>query len=439
MHVKMRKKTILCCTVSLIVLLACAMVSVRSVKIVEARLVSAAIGVGEGATVPAAAMVEALGRTGGTLVAVTAFAALLPIGLLAWVGLGAAQGIVGTISGMKEIASGDLDLSRSITLDYVCCSDVKKCGHTECASFGKKEACWSRVGSMQPVKDWIQCPGVLSGKVKDCSECVVFKQVERDEFSALNNWFNIFADRVRSYLIKGVTHSTDRLSNMAHAMDTTVEQMSRGASSQAASVEEVTSSLEQMLTNISRNMENARQTEEFAVNAAKESEEGGQVMGETLSFIKDISGRTSIIEEIARQTNLLALNAAIEAARAGGNGKGFAVVAAEVRKLAERSQIAAAEITDLSSRSVSVTQRASEIIEELVPGMQMTSHLVQGISSASTEQMAGADQINGSVQELNGIAQENAASMEVMASASRELSGESEKLHDLIEQLNLRR
>ncbi len=68
--------------------------------------------------------------------------------------------------------------------------------------------------------------------------------------------------------------------------------------------------------------------------------------------MKEIAGKISIIEEIARQTNLLALNAAIEAARAGEHGKGFAVVAAEVGKLAERSQKAAGEISELSGSSV---------------------------------------------------------------------------------------
>ena len=94
---------------------------------------------------------------------------------------------------------------------------------------------------------------------------------------------------------------------------------------------------------------------------------------------------------------------------------------------------------ELSSRSVSVTRRASEIMGDIVPGIRKTSELVQGISSASTEQKAGAYQINESVLGLNGIAQESAASMEVMASASSELSGEAEKLHDLIEHINLLR
>ncbi len=90
-------------------------------------------------------------------------------------------------------------------------------------------------------------------------------------------------------------------------------------------------------------------------------------MGETVSTMKEIAGKISIIEEIARQTNLLALNAAIEAARAGEHGKGFAVVASEVRKLAERSQTAAAEISRLSSSSVQVAEKAGEMLTKLVP------------------------------------------------------------------------
>jgi methyl-accepting chemotaxis protein len=149
--------------------------------------------------------------------------------------------------------------------------------------------------------------------------------------------------------------------------------------------------------------------------------------------MKEIAGKISIIEEIARQTNLLALNAAIEAARAGEHGKGFAVVAAEVRKLAERSQDAAGEISHLSSSSMDVAEKAGEMLNKLVPDIQKTAELVQEISAASNEQNAGADQVNRAIQQLDTVIQQNAGASEEMASTSEELSSQAEQLQDTIE------
>jgi methyl-accepting chemotaxis protein len=148
--------------------------------------------------------------------------------------------------------------------------------------------------------------------------------------------------------------------------------------------------------------------------------------------MKNIASRITIIEEIARQTNLLALNAAIEAARAGEHGKGFAVVAAEVRKLAERSQVAAAEISHLSNSSVGVAESAGAMLTKLVPDIQKTAELVQEISAASKEQAGGADQINSSIQQLNNVVQMNAGSAEEMASTAEELSAQAAQLQESI-------
>ena len=163
-----------------------------------------------------------------------------------------------------------------------------------------------------------------------------------------------------------------------------------------------------MNANIRQNAENALQTEKIATQAANDAQEGGNAVNMTVSAMKQIANKIMIIEEIARQTNLLALNAAIEAARAGEHGKGFAVVAAEVRKLAERSQNAAAEINDLSTNSVEVAERAGQLLEVIVPNIQRTAELVQEISAASKEQDAGAEQINQSIQQLDGVIQQNA-------------------------------
>jgi methyl-accepting chemotaxis protein len=149
--------------------------------------------------------------------------------------------------------------------------------------------------------------------------------------------------------------------------------------------------------------------------------------------MKEIANKISIIEEIARQTNLLALNAAIEAARAGEHGKGFAVVATEVRKLAERSQIAAGEINKLSAASVDVAEKAGEMLTRIVPDIQKTAELISEINAASNEQNAGAEQINKAIQQLDKVIQQNAAATEEMASTSEELSSQAEQLMDVLE------
>ena len=204
------------------------------------------------------------------------------------------------------------------------------------------------------------------------------------------------------------------------------EQMSQGATEQAASAEEASSSVEEMYAAIRQNADNAAQTEKISRKSAADAAESGKAVAGAVAAMKEIAGKISIIEEIARQTNLLALNAAIEAARAGEHGKGFAVVASEVRKLAERSQTAAGEIGRLSGTSVSVAERAGDMLAGLVPDIQKTSELVQEIAAATREQSAGADQINTAIQQLNLVIQQNAGAAEEIASTAEELSAQAE-------------
>ncbi|MBF0583532.1 MAG: methyl-accepting chemotaxis protein [Magnetococcales bacterium] len=208
--------------------------------------------------------------------------------------------------------------------------------------------------------------------------------------------------------------------------------MAEGASSQAASVEETSSAMEQMSSNITQNTDNAQVTGKISQQAAKDAVEGGEAVKEAVTAMREIAGKISIIEEIARQTNLLALNAAIEAARAGEHGKGFAVVAAEVRKLAERSQMAAGEIGHLSTSSVEVAERAGKIIDKLVPDIQKTAALVQEISTASMEQSQGVGQINQSIQELDQVIQQNAGTSAEVAATADTLSSDAEALAEAV-------
>lgn len=209
-------------------------------------------------------------------------------------------------------------------------------------------------------------------------------------------------------------------------------QLSAGATNQASSVEEISSSMEEMTANIQQNSSNSRQTEKISIQAAKDIQESKDSVIETVNSMKTIASKISIIGEISRQTNLLALNAAVEAARAGEHGRGFAVVAAEVRKLAERSQAAATEIDDVSAKSVDVALKSGTMLTEVVPNIQKTSDLIQEITASSTEQSAGADQINNAIQNLNVVVQENATTAEEMAASAEELNNQAEVLKDAV-------
>ncbi|MDP4266495.1 MAG: methyl-accepting chemotaxis protein [Bacteroidota bacterium] len=215
-------------------------------------------------------------------------------------------------------------------------------------------------------------------------------------------------------------------------MSETSQEMSQGASEQASSAEEVSSSMEQMAANIQQNTDNAQQTEKIALKATDDIIEGSKSVEITVNSMKDIADKISIIGEIARKTDLLAINAAVEAARAGEHGKGFAVVAAEVRKLAERSQVAADEINEVSKSSVKIAEQSGKLLAEIVPDIQKTSRLVQEITSASIEQNSGANQVNTAIQQLNQVTQQNAAASEEMATSAEELASQAEQLLDTI-------
>ncbi|MEO5369010.1 MAG: methyl-accepting chemotaxis protein [Magnetococcus sp. DMHC-1] len=187
-----------------------------------------------------------------------------------------------------------------------------------------------------------------------------------------------------------------------------------------------------MAENIRANNDNAQQTEKIANQVARDAQESGKTVAQAVKAMREIIERISIIEEIARQTNLLALNAAIEAARAGEQGKGFAVVAAEVRKLAERSQLAAAEIGKITASGMEVAENAGKMLEKLVPSIQKTADLIGEISGASVEQNANAERISQSLQTLEGVVQANAGAAEEIAATAEELTTQAELLRQTI-------
>ncbi|MFZ2405467.1 MAG: methyl-accepting chemotaxis protein [Methylobacter sp.] len=232
--------------------------------------------------------------------------------------------------------------------------------------------------------------------------------------------------------ISEVIGTAGQLGNASEQVSATAQSLAQTSSEQAANVEETGASIEQMSASIKQNTVNANVTDGIAIQASNEAVQGGEAVKQTASAMKSIAGKIGIIDEIAYQTNLLALNAAIEAARAGNHGKGFAVVAAEVRKLAERCQIAAQEIGELAGSSVDMAESAGKMLDTIVPSIKKTSGLVRDIATASEEQSAGVGQINTAMGQLNRITQQNASSAEELAATSEQMSEQASQLQELM-------
>ena len=252
-----------------------------------------------------------------------------------------------------------------------------------------------------------------------------------DEIGQLLGALGTMTDRLRETLAQ-VRAGAAAVSAASTQVAQTAQSLSQGSSEQAASVEETTAGLEEMSASITQNAENARQTETMALQGVRDAEASGDAVKQTVNAMTTITEKIGIIEDIAYQTNLLALNAAIEAARAGEHGRGFAVVATEVRKLAERSQVAATAITDVAGSSTSVAAQSGARLAELVPAIRRTAELVQEVAAASREQASGVNQINQAMGQVDQVTQRGAAAAEELASTATELAAQAESLQRLV-------
>lgn len=254
---------------------------------------------------------------------------------------------------------------------------------------------------------------------------------QKDEIGELASTLSSMALKLKEVVISIVT-GADSIANASQQLSSTSQQLSQGSSEQASSVEEVSSTMDEISSNIQQNTENAQTTENISIDANTGIIKVAERSAQTVTANKNIAEKIDIVNDIAFQTNILALNAAVEAARAGEHGKGFAVVAAEVRKLAERSKVAAEEIVGLAKNSLELAESAGQVMQDTLPKIENTTKLVQEISAASSEQNTGAAQVNTSIQQLNSVTQQNAAASEELATSAEEMSSQAEQLKQTI-------
>ncbi|SFN67002.1 methyl-accepting chemotaxis protein [Formivibrio citricus] len=292
---------------------------------------------------------------------------------------------------------------------------------------------WTYVMSNRIAKPIVEVVGVLNEMAKgDFTRKINPTYTKKnDEIGMLAVGINQFIEKT-SEMLSGVVSAANQVASGSRQIAETAASLSQGSMQQAANVEEVSATVEEMAGATQQNATNSEQTEAISQKAAQDAEEGGRAVRQTVVAMQEIADKIGVVEEIARKTNLLALNAAIEAARAGEAGKGFAVVASEVRKLAEHSQKVAGEISALSVSSVSVAEKAGSLLCQIVPGIQKTSVLVQGISFSCREQASGVEQVSSAVSQLTMVIQQNAASSEELASMSDQLSSQAAWLKESV-------
>jgi methyl-accepting chemotaxis protein len=250
------------------------------------------------------------------------------------------------------------------------------------------------------------------------------------------------AEKIRENLSRVVAQifsNADHLAQSGRLLNGVSMQLSQGVTQQAGSVDMLSTSMEQMAANIKQNTHNARETEKISLLIRDGIKDVGTSSQKSLESIKNIADKIQIINDIAFQTNILALNAAIEAARAGEHGKGFAIVATEVRKLAERTKIAAGEIVGLANQSVAITGQSESLLSGLIPRIESSTNNIQNIAAFSIEQSNATEQINQAIQDFHQVTNQNATASHEMTESISDLSLRAGELRELVEYFSLKR